>query len=391
MSLNDWEEVELGDVVTLHRGYDLPTSQRRNGAIPVVSSSGITGYHDEAKLDPPGVVTGRYGTLGEVFYLEVPFWPLNTTLYVSDFHGNDPRFVSYLLQCQGFGSRTNAAAVPGLNRNALHRLPIRRPPLESQYKIAALLSAHDELIENNNRRINILEEIARRIYHEWFVEFRYPGHVLPDAATPGGLPLGWRLGKLGELVAINAATIRRIDPSERIRYVDIASASMGVVQPLRTMSLGEAPGRARRRVTDGDMLWSTVRPNLRAYALMLNPGEGCVASTGFAVLSPSTASFAYIYCLTTTDEFVAYLSQRASGSAYPAVTPPVFAAAPAVVPDQSTLMTFAELAEPMLRLASRLRAQSTVLANARDLLLPGLISGEIDVSGLDIAMPPAAA
>jgi|SRR5579859_178523 len=252
----NWDDVELGDIVTLRRGFDLPSRTRRDGSVPVISSSGVTGYHDDPKIAAPGVVTGRYGTLGEVFFVDEPFWPLNTTLYVSDFHGNDPRFVSYLLQCQGFAARTNAAAVPGLNRNALHRLRVKRPPVSSQRKIAAMLSAYDDLIENNSRRIRILEESARRIYHEWFVDLRYPGHAPTQRDDPGEqtIPTGWREGTLGELVDVNAATIRRPDPDEGIRYVDIASVSAGTVQPTKAMALRDAPGRARRRIRNGDVL-----------------------------------------------------------------------------------------------------------------------------------------
>jgi type I restriction enzyme, S subunit len=86
--LSSWATINLGEFLTLKRGYDLPSTQRQDGNVPVVSSSGITGYHNVAKIDGPGVVTGRYGTLGEVFYLSEPFWPLNTALYVQDFKGN---------------------------------------------------------------------------------------------------------------------------------------------------------------------------------------------------------------------------------------------------------------------------------------------------------------
>lgn len=188
-----WDEVDLGEVATLHRGYDLPSGQRRPGAIPVVSSSGITGFHDEPKCLPPGVVTGRYGTLGEVFFVDVPFWPLNTALYVSDFHDNDARFVSYFLQCQGLGSQDGAAAVPGVNRNVLHRMPALRPPLLTQRKIAAILSAYDDLIANHRRRARILEEMMQRIYQGWFTDFKYPGHDRVELVESGlGLcPAGW--------------------------------------------------------------------------------------------------------------------------------------------------------------------------------------------------------
>jgi type I restriction enzyme S subunit len=86
----NWRACRLGDVLTLKRGHDLPDASRKDGDVPVVSSSGITGYHNVAKAKPPGVVTGRYGTLGEVFYLERDYWPLNTSLYVIDFKGPIP-------------------------------------------------------------------------------------------------------------------------------------------------------------------------------------------------------------------------------------------------------------------------------------------------------------
>ena len=112
-----WRDCTLSDVITLKRGHDLPEKKRVAGPVPVVSSSGITGCHDEAKVGPPGVVTGRYGTIGEVFFIEEPYWPLNTALYVIDFKGNDPRFVAYLLRNTLRNYKTEKAAVPGVNRN----------------------------------------------------------------------------------------------------------------------------------------------------------------------------------------------------------------------------------------------------------------------------------
>ena len=99
---NKWREVLLGEVITLQRGFDLPQRKRIPGTVPPVSSSGVTDYHSESKVSGLGVVTGRYGTLGEVFFISDDFWPLNTTLYVRDFKGNDPRFISYFLRSLDF-------------------------------------------------------------------------------------------------------------------------------------------------------------------------------------------------------------------------------------------------------------------------------------------------
>src|SRR6056297_2515819 len=126
--MNEWIETELGEVVELKRGYDLPQKHRKPGNIPVVSSSGITGFHSQAKVKKPGVVTGRYGTIGKVFFINQDFWPLNTTLYVKDFKKNYPRFISYFLTKINYLMYSDKVAVPGVNRNHLHKTLIKFPP-----------------------------------------------------------------------------------------------------------------------------------------------------------------------------------------------------------------------------------------------------------------------
>lgn len=97
-----WDKVFLGDMITLQRGFDLPAKDRRPGSIPIISSAGIFDYHSEIGAKGPGVVTGRYGTIGQVFFVPGDYWPLNTTLWVKDFHGNDPKFTSYSIAHSGF-------------------------------------------------------------------------------------------------------------------------------------------------------------------------------------------------------------------------------------------------------------------------------------------------
>ena len=189
----------LGEFITLKRGYDLPSSRRTAGSVPVVSSSGITGHHSTAKVKGPGVVTGRYGTLGEVFYIADDFWPLNTSLYVQDFKGNDPRFSAYFLRTVLGRTSSDKAAVPGVNRNHLHALEIHvTRDVEEQEQIASILSAYDALIENNQRRIRLLETAGRLLYKEWFVHLRFPGNE--HVKIKEGLPEGWSRKNLSKLV-----------------------------------------------------------------------------------------------------------------------------------------------------------------------------------------------
>jgi len=146
--MNKWQSLPLGDVVTLQRGFDLPHRARSHGTIPIVSSAGVTDYHNASMVDPPGVVTGRYGTIGELFFVEEPFWPLNTTLYVRDFHGNDPLFVYYHLQRFDFATFSGKSGVPGVNRNDLHAEMVALPvDIEEQRAIATALSDVDGLLD----------------------------------------------------------------------------------------------------------------------------------------------------------------------------------------------------------------------------------------------------
>ncbi len=142
-----WQPASLGAVARLQRGFDLPTESREAGDIPVVSSGGISGRHSTAMCRPPGVVTGRYGTIGRVFYIETEYWPLNTTLFVSDFRGNHPRWLFHLLAALPLAADSAKSAVTGINRNVIGQLRVLRPPLDQQIAIAADLDAESSEIE----------------------------------------------------------------------------------------------------------------------------------------------------------------------------------------------------------------------------------------------------
>ncbi len=119
-----WSIKKLGEVGELQRGFDLPKEKRKKGSIPIISSGGVTGYHDTPKAMAPGVVTGRYGSIGDVFYIDQDYWPLNTALWVKDFHGNDEKFIYYLLCSFNFEKFSDKTGVPGVNRNDLHSIKV---------------------------------------------------------------------------------------------------------------------------------------------------------------------------------------------------------------------------------------------------------------------------
>jgi type I restriction enzyme, S subunit len=161
MSSNGWRRCRLGDVVELQRGFDLPERLRKDGDVPIVTSSGINGFHSTPKVSGPGVVTGRYGSIGQVFYIDRSYWPLNTALWVKDFKGSDPRFIYYWLQLVDFESVSAKSAVPGINRNDLHEFEAVVPHLEEQRRIAGVLSALDDKIEHNRLVVARLAELMQ--------------------------------------------------------------------------------------------------------------------------------------------------------------------------------------------------------------------------------------
>ena len=149
----------LKELIKLKRGYDLPYSNRIKGKYPIYSSSRIIGYHNEYKIDAPSVITGRSGSLGIVQYSTQKCWPLNTTLYVSDFKNNNPRYVYYLLKSLKLEKYGTGSAVPTLNRNHLDMLNIKSYSLEEQQHIVDIIGSIDDKIENNNKIIDKLDQL----------------------------------------------------------------------------------------------------------------------------------------------------------------------------------------------------------------------------------------
>ena len=194
MLTDPWKAVDFGEVATLQRGYDLPYRSRNPGSVPVVTSSGVGDTHFEARVSGPGVVTGRYGTIGEVFFIREDFWPLNTTLFVKDFHGNDPLFVSYLLRTIDFHSHSGKSGVPGVNRNDLHALTVRVPQsIAEQRAIAGALGDVDALIGALDRLIAKKRDLKQAAMQQ----------LLTGQTRLPGFSGAWEVKRLGDVADID--------------------------------------------------------------------------------------------------------------------------------------------------------------------------------------------
>jgi type I restriction enzyme S subunit len=378
-----WVRARLGDVCTLKRGYDLPETRREAGEVPVVSSAGITGFHNEKKATAPGVVTGRYGTLGEVFYLEKDYWPLNTALYVSDFKGNYPRFVAYFLKHALRGGSGDKAAVPGVNRNDLHELAIRYPKsTTTQERIAEILGAHDELVEVNSRRMALLEEAARLLYDEWIVRLRFPGHE--RVRVRKGLPDGWErrpLAKCGRFLSGGTPSKARAEywegsipwvSSGELTALRIHRTELNITDEAAAEGSRVVPANTILAVVRGMSLAKEFRIGLTASEMAFNQDLKAIVS------APDVDPLLLFQSL---DAQRDQIRDRASDASHGTkkLDSAVLEQLEILVPSEDVQQRFREKVEAMHSLWDVLDNQNEQLRSAKNLLLPRLMNGELDV------------
>lgn len=404
-----WAEIAIGDLGRIVTG---DTPPRKNpeyygSTYPFIKPTDMTvgsrftinyeeGYSEEGfakyrkKLIPAGstaVVT--IGSIGQKLTLlhADSFVNQAVNAVIPDTSKFDSLYVYYLLKHNlnlikqaDTGASSGRENVSKSNFSALKVWACLDPQIQKQ--IAEVLDALDSSIEVNQRRITLLEDAARRIYREWFVALRFPGHE--SVPVKDGVPEGWSSQKLSDIAQVNERSIGTKNKPDSVLYIDISSVTPGLINEITRFAFANAPGRARRRVLHGDVIWSCVRPNRRSYALIWEPYENLVVSTGFAVLSALRVPFSYLYFATTSDDFVSYLEQNATGAAYPAVTAKIFENAEITVPEQSVVEQFNQVVLPMLEQAEAMKAQNRYLVKARDLLLPKLMSGQLDVSSIQL-------
>jgi type I restriction enzyme, S subunit len=194
-----WSLKQLKWAVTFQRGHDLPAEDRQAGPIPVVTGGGTTGWHNVAQARGPGIVTGRYGTIGEFYLVEQDYWPLNTSLYSIDLHGNHAGFLRYMLEPLAPLFHLNAAksAVPGIDRSDIHTIPVAVPPLATQHAIADYLDREtarlDGLVAANERVLGLVTERRRALITRAVTRGLDPCAPLRDSGIPwlGEIPAHW--------------------------------------------------------------------------------------------------------------------------------------------------------------------------------------------------------
>ena len=303
----------------------------------------------------------------------------------------DSRFAGFVIESRAYKDfiqqHMGGAAQPNANAQVLTSYKIVLPPLRVQRRIAGILSAYDDLIENNQRRIQILEEMACSLYREWFVRFRFSGRQAVSFVESrlGKIPKGWQ-GRFGDLAILSRDGINPSDfPGEQFEHYSIPAYDESR-QP--QTELGETILSGKYCIDNTAVLLSKLNPRIpRIWLPFVSGDKRAITSTEFLVLQPKpgvTREFIYAKCAS--EEFCGQFASLAIGTStsHQRVKPESLMAMPSIVPDPAVIERFTNLVAPMLMMCHALRTTIENLRRTRDLLLPRLLSGLITFDDLPV-------
>jgi type I restriction enzyme, S subunit len=387
---NGWKSLKWGELATLEYGKALRAYDNKNGEYPVFGTNGPIGFHDSYLCGKPGIVIGRKGAYRGVHFSARPFWVIDTAFYLKPRETNfDVKWAYYQLRNFDINKIDSGSAIPSTSREAFYEIPVRFPPLATQRRIAAVLGAYDDLIENNRRRIEILEEMARRLYREWFVQFRFPGHAhVPLAESPlGKIPKCWDVKTFDGLMrtcsgfAFKSATFQ---PSARYKVVTIKNVQNGSFLDESDSQIDTPPSNMpdHCHLGSGDILLS-LTGNIGRVCFVF--GRDFLLNQRVAKLVPHQRSNrGFVYFAFRCEETQARLGMISNGVAQQNLSPVQMGKLPFVIPADRVLKKFAGIVEPICDHIVSFNIRNRNLRTTRDLLLPRLISGELDVADLNI-------
>ena len=378
----EWKEVRLGDILNFRRGHDLPHSAMKPGNIPVAGSNGVIGYHDTATPIKPILTIGRSGNVGKPYFYEEA-WAHNTTLYVDDFKGNDPKFLYYLCQTMPFANFGGGSAVPTLNRNHIHPLETKIPvKVEDQRRIASILSSLDRKIELNNKINADLEEMAQAIFKNWFVDFEpFKDGKFVDSEL-GMIPEGWKVGRLDEIAdVVGGSTPSKAKPEyytqKGIAWLTPKDLSN---HPAVYSSRGEIDiteegynSTSTKLMPKGTVLFTSRAP---IGYISIAQNDICT-NQGFKSLVPKKAGTCFLYC------FLKYVTpeieNKSTGSTFKEASGSLMKSLQVIIPEQNVFEEFEAIVSPLFARIESLEKENSRLSTLRDTLLPRLMSGELEV------------
>ena len=377
--MSEWKKCTLGDVLNLRRGYDLPHSKMMEGNIPVAGSNGIIGTHNIATPIEPCITVGRSGSAGSTFIYDRA-WAHNTTLYIDDFKGNDPKYLYYLLLSLPLKKMAGGSAVPSLNRNHIHPLNITFPTtLETQHNIASILTSLDDKIAINRRICENLEAQTQALFNHWFIDFAPFKNGKFVESELGMIPEGWRVGKFTDIFDLGSGGTPKT--SEQLYWKD---GSIPFFSPKDVN--GVYCFETEKHITENGLnncssslyrkntVFITCRGTVGKVAMAAVPMA--MNQSNYAILSNKGYSQWFAYLMTTS--IVKKLKFKANGAVFDAITSKDFKEQ-IIIPHVNDVNRFDCIIQPIFDSILNFGFEILRLSTLRDTLLPKLMSGQIKV------------
>ena len=403
-----WPMVKIKKHVYIHYGKALKKGNRKAGNVPVYGTNGITGWHNKSLSVGPSVIIGRVGAgpLG-VEWCDGPFWVIDCGYYTTfDLENCNPKFFYYFLKFVGVNHLKDGTSKPTLNRNVLGEQYMPKPPLYVQDKVADILSSYDLMIKNNTCRIQILEEMAQRIYREWIVNFRYPRYETESLVESelGLIPERWKVSSIGKIIEFHIGggwgkeeeDEKHNVPAFVIRGTDIPHVRHGKINscPFRFHTTSNLKSR---KLADSDIVFEVSggskdqplgRSLLIKQRLLKNFSDDVICASFCKLIRPNKEKILpellYLHLLEIyrNRKITKYQVQSTGISNFK------FSAFledhKLIIPEKSIQKYFGELVIPILEQIFTLGIQNSYIRQSRDLLIPKLLSGKIDVSEFNI-------
>lgn len=383
MNMVEYLEYRLGSLCNrFSSGKGIPADLiNETGKYPVIGGNGLRGYTDTYNFDGECAVIGRQGAYcGNVQFFSGKGYMTEHAVVTQPNSANNAKYLTYKLNGLSLGRFSGQAAQPGLSVTKLARLRIEMPPKWYQDKVAGILYAYDNLIEVNNKRIKVLEQMAENLYKEWFVRFRFPGHE--TAEFENGLPRGWRRGRISEFYTTSSGGTPSREHDEYYDGGTIPWIKTGELQDCLLIDTEE-------KITEVAVKKSSAKffPKDSVLMAMYGVNIGMLAySTMDATCNQACCVFRdkgsintkhYLFqCLKSIRDYLLLIS---FGAAQQNLSQDIIKRVRIVMPDEETVIRFEQKIEPLYNETEHLLKANACLIRQRDLLLPRLMSGKLEV------------
>ena len=381
--MSEWQKTSLRDLIVIKNGKD--HKKLKNGQYPVYGSGGIMRYADSYLYDQESVLLPRKGTLNNIQFVTEPFWTVDTCYYTVV---NRDKVLPYFLYCclckMDIQSLNTGSAVPSMTFEKYYSIEVPIPPLSTQQRIATILSRYDSLIENYQKQIKLLEEAAQRLYKEWFVDLRFPGHENTNIVD--GEPEGWEKKKLCELFSFvrgKSYTSKELSDEGTI-MVNLKNIQSfgGYKSDVEKHFIGTF--KEEQTLMKGDLIMGVTdmtqeRRLVGSVALIPDFKETATFSMDLIKLISFKLPNIYLYCAMRYGDVSRQIAPLANGVNVLHLKPEAISNIEMVVASDSIIEKFVSYTSKTIENILSLQSQLRLLTEARDRLLPKLMSGEITV------------